>query len=146
MDAEKFQILQKAQYGVKQAREFLEVMETKAMKDLAKTFALKSGEKDNKDFAKDLASQEANLAKELAVIQDKKSKQKAEIKVLHGKLLEKCHSIIGDVDLAKLEDLKTEDTDLAKEMYKIKTLQGKPAKKLRRQEKQTKSRNQGLTR
>ena len=148
MDAEKFQNLQKAQEEVKKARDFLDVMETKAMKDLAKAFALKSGDKDNKDFvvletqdedlklmeklldkklvkAKDLDSQEANLS--IAAIQDKKSEQKAEIKALHGKLMEKMSSIIGDADL------KSQDTVLAKEMYKIKTLQGKSTKKLRRQ-------------
>ena len=125
MDAKKSQNLQKAQEGVELARKFVEAMEINSKKDLVKDSALKSG--DNEEFAvlpqedvetqdedlklfgklldknlvkaKDLDSQEANLAREMAAVQEKKSKQKAEIKALHGKLVEKISSIIGDTDL-----------------------------------------------
>ena len=51
MDAGKVQDLQKAQEGIKQARNFVETMETKTKKDLIKDSSLKSG--DNCSFYKD---------------------------------------------------------------------------------------------
>ena len=115
MDAGKVQDLQKAQEGVKSARNFLEVMETKTKKDLVKDSALKSGDncpldKDNDGF--------------LILSHDDMDKQKADLeasqsneKVLEQKLAKALETI--DQQKAKIEDMEFQEADLAKELSKV---------------------------
>ena len=118
MDAGKVQDLQKAQKGVKSARDFLEVMETKTKKDLVKDSALKSGDncpldKDNDGF--------------LILSHDDMDKQKTDLEasqsdenVFKGKLA-KALEIIAK-QKAKIGDLNSKFQCLANDLAKTEWL------------------------